>query len=85
MAKSKKSGSSKLFFQTMWRLMLWGIAVLCGLMILYITVIIIQASMEDIELDASKALNLSSQIYYIDSKTGNPTELEKVYGTENRV
>ncbi len=85
MAKSKKSGSGKIFLQTMGRFMLWGIAILCGLMILYVALVITQASTEDIELDASKVLSLSSQIYYVDAKTGNPRELDKVYGSENRV
>ncbi len=85
MAAKKKTGAGHLFWKTMSRLMIWGLAILVGLMILYVAIVIAQASMEDIELDASKVLNLSSQIYYVDDKTGNVAELDKVYGKENRV
>ncbi|MDP4108979.1 MAG: transglycosylase domain-containing protein, partial [Bacillota bacterium] len=38
----------------------------------------------DIDLDSFR-LNFTSFVYYTDKKTGKPTELEQLYGTENRV
>lgn len=78
--KKEKPAASGVIKKTLLTFFLFAAA----LGILFVAAVIITASFEEIDVD-NYVMNLTSEVYYTDSMTGNPVSIDKIYSNENRV
>lgn len=78
--KEEKKNTSNLILRTLLTVFLF----VAALGVLFVGTMIISASFEEIDVD-NYVMNLTSEVYYTDSVTGNPISIDKIYSNENRI
>ena len=85
MSRKKKKEKNKLPASKMVsKILLTVFLFAAALGVLFAATVIITASFENIDVD-NYVMNLSSEVYYTDSVTGNPVSVDKIYSNENRI
>lgn len=82
MAKEKKENNR--FKNTFLKIMITGLAAICGLVLVYVVAVIISASTQEIDVDGYIS-NYSGQIYYFNEEKGNYEELDRIYAKEKKI